>query len=206
MSLNVRINTGTGGNQIAGVTSKNALLVDNAPASQTYMGATGPFSPPATPTDMVSISGSFYSDIYILKMILNTTQTTLGYNTFYLKKYSSLNAGGTSTAVVPGEMDPNNNTSQAVMKFYSVNPTTLGNLVYTLDQAYIFTPQVTGGAASVAFPYIWDFTASRIQPLTIRGPQDQVSLNFAGAALPTGLKVSLTILWIEEMNQIMKFE
>ena len=197
MSINTRIVDGSGEGNVAQVTNRNALVIDNVAPYPTFMIGTGPFTPPATPTDMVTISASGLNTVlYIQRIVLFTTQTTIGANTFFLKRYNTLTTGGTSTTVTPVDLDGNNLASQAVVKYYTANPT-LGNLVGILDQAYTITAQPTGGSATPSNAYIWDFTSPRIQPIVLRTPQDQLSLNFNGAALPTGLKVSVSIIWTE---------
>jgi hypothetical protein len=190
--------TGTVTPVIVQSSNVNVVYVGNplniaASTKTTYMNGSGSFTPPATPTDMWVMQGSATKTIKILKIILQTTQTTLGTNTFFLKRYSTADTLGTSTTVTSYPLDTTNVAATATVKFYTANPT-LGTLVGSLDSAYI----TTGAPGAPIQPYVWDFTCPIGQNLTLRGAADQIAVNFAGAALPAGLKVAVTVMYTEE--------
>lgn len=189
------------GNKITSTTSdaKQALdVIINAPAKATYMAASGTFTPPATPTDMFTIIGSATKVIKILKIRVDAFETTAGNIVFYLKRYSTVNSAGTSTAVTPYPLDINNAAATATTKFYTANPT-LGTLTGSLD--IIDIPIVTNGGPSSAVAtssFFFDFTNNLGQPLILRGTSDQISINFNGAAKPSGFTVGVTVMFTEE--------
>jgi hypothetical protein len=183
------------GNGLTSTTSGAYQSLDvmiTPPATTTYMAASGNFTPPATPTDMWVIQGSGTKTIKILSIKMSTTQTTAGTNTFFLKRYSTADTAGTATTIASFPLDTNNAAATATIKNYTANPT-LGTLVGSLDKAYVSSTAV-GGAIQ---PYEWDFTNSLGQPLTLRGAADQIAINFNGAALPAGLQVAVTVMYLE---------
>ena len=167
-----------------------------SPIKATYVAASGTFSPPATPTDMFVIVGSDTKVVKILKITLWATQTTAGSNTFYLKRYSTANTGGTSSAITTVTLDTTNEAPSATVKRYSANPT-LGTLVGSLEIVRAYTP--TASASTLQPIIVWDYdTGSQGQPITLRGVSEQISVNFNGAALPAGLSISCFIKFTEE--------
>ena len=166
-----------------------------APSKATYVTATGPFTPPATPTDLFSIIGSATKTVKILKLIMYATQSTAGVNNFYLKKYSTANTGGTSATSTIIALDSTNAAATAVARSYTANPT-LGTLVGSIEIIRLYTPATSTATQPV---YLWDYETGGLgQTVTLRGVAEQLSVNFNGAALPGGLSVSFTIKFTEE--------
>jgi len=160
-----------------------------------YSAVTTNFTPPATPTDMVTLTGSASKTIKILALTLFTTQTAAGTNTFYIVKRSTANSAGTSTTPTIVPHDSNNAAATAVMRQYSANPT-LGNSLGNIRGARITTPAAAG---LLDTSYIFDFTHSAFgQGIVLRGTGEVMALNFNGAALPAGLTVTAEITWLEE--------
>jgi hypothetical protein len=185
------------GSGITSSTSNNHRGLDvtiTSPIIPTYRAATGTWTIPATPTDMVTIQGSATKTIKILNITLMASQTTAGANSFFLIRRSAANTGGTASTVSAGSMAAANAGATAVVKFYTVNPTGLGAANGTLDIAYLNTA-APGGAI---LPYQWILDSNLGQPIILSGTSDFLALNFNGATLPSGLKVALTIEWSEE--------
>lgn len=165
------------------------------PRTATYIGSTGAFTPPATPTDMFVIEGSATKVVRILKVELNGTQTTDGINAFFLNKHSTANAGGTAIATTLVPVDSTNSAVTATAKHYTANGTP-GTSV-TLFRTSILTP----APASLLTPiYVWDFTNGLQQPVVLRGVTQGLAINFAGAALPAGLSLSVNVVFTESDN------
>ena len=61
-------------------------LSETTVTKTSYSAATGAFTPPATPTDMFTITGSATRTIRVISIELSSTQTTAGVNTFFLVK------------------------------------------------------------------------------------------------------------------------
>jgi hypothetical protein len=163
-------------------------------SKQTYSAAISSLTPPATPTDMIVISGSATKTIRVTKVELSITQTVSGTNTFFVILRSSADSGGTSSTITNVSHDSSNAGATAVVKSYTANPT-LGTVIGTVRATKIFTP-IPG---TLTTPYIFDFTNDGIdQGIVLRGTAQQLALNFNGAALPSGLSITCNIDWSEE--------
>lgn len=175
-------------------------------------------TPPATPTDVCCIQGSDISAVYVTRMKLHTIQTTGGINAWFLIKRKTPNSGGTFFFVTASATQNNelgikredNYASQsfsnltgspsitspapnALVTRYTANPTTLGYALGTVRAAYIAAASTTTGSST----NLWDFDDIQTSPIVLRGSDESLCLNFAGAALPPGLSVTLNITWKE---------
>ena len=161
----------------------------------TYSASSTAFTPPATPTDVFTITGNATTNVYVLKVTLSTTQTTEGTNAWFLAKRSAADTGGTATqpAVVP--FNSANSTASSVVNQYSANPTT-GALVGYVWNGWVFSPTVTTATTSGNQTVI-DFEDMFGQPLTLLSTSEVLALNFKGAALPAGLSVLVNVVWTE---------
>jgi hypothetical protein len=162
----------------------------------TYSVSGPPITPPAaTPTDIVTLYGSATKVVRILRIVLNSTQTTLGINDWFIIKRSTVNTGGASTAVTPVPHDSNFPASTATNLRYTANPTALGTLVGNAAIVNIVSPPSAPGTSGTAYvPYVFDFTND---PIVLRGVAQGVAINFNGAALPAGLSVNYHIVYRE---------
>ncbi len=163
----------------------------------TYSTASTAFTPPATPTDMFTITGSATNNIYILKMGISTTQTTAGVNSLALIKRSAANIAGTSAAAVPTPFDSANPVATATPLQYTANPTTLGAAAGTVWRGWVNSPAVgTAGLGGLQGVEI-NFEDMFGQPLTLLSTAEVLAWSFGGAALPSGLSVIATVVWTE---------
>lgn len=180
-----------------GVTTDGNLQVstqDISVTKTTYSAVVNALTPPATPTDMVTITGSATKTIRIRRVELSTTQTTAGINTFFLVKRSTANSAGTSSSATAVPHDSNNAAATATVLSYTANPT-LGTAVGNVRGTKLLTPAATSLAQA---PYEWDFDGPLGQSIVLSGTSQVLALNFNGAALPAGLSVNCTITWTEE--------
>lgn len=162
----------------------------------TYSAAAAAIAPPATPTDICKISGSATKTIYVHRVEISSTQTTAGTNTFFLVKRSTDNAGGTSAAMTAIPFVSVSPAAGATILSYTGNPT-LGTTVGNVKALHLFSP----APGSVAVPSIgaWDFNLNPdTQAFVLSGANEVLSVNFAGAALPTGLSVNCSFSWSEK--------
>ncbi len=167
----------------------------SAPIIESYMATCTNFTPPATPTNMFYIVGNGTKLIRVTRIEMCATQTTAAQQLFYLKRYSTAHSGGTRTFMTPMSMDTQNSSAIASPYYYTANPT-LGTLVgtYAIRRTLVPTP-----TSLIDQPIIeWDFNYSQGQPLILRSVSEGIAVDFAGAALPTGLSVNFTVWWTEE--------
>jgi hypothetical protein len=171
------------------------LRVENS-ARATFTANNVIYTPPATPTDMVILSGSASKTVKVLRTTITCLQTTAGFNTFFLLLRTAANTGGTLLTDTPVAHDQTTSAT-ATLKHYSVNPTGVGAGSGNIIQSpRIFCP--AAATASGNSPYIIDFTSNGMAPITLSGTAQSLVWNFAGAALPAGLSLSISFTWTEE--------
>lgn len=166
----------------------------------TYTASSAAFSPPATPTDLATITGSATKTIYVTKVKLSCTQTTAGINAFFLVKRSGADLTGTSDDLTEVPHDSRSPAASATVLDYTANPGTLGTTVGSVHAAHVLCPAPASVSSSSG--RIFDFgeptSISFAQPIVLRGITQVLAINFAGAALPTGLSVIAGFEWYEE--------
>lgn len=168
-----------------------------------YMAYSGSLTPAATPTDIFSISGSTTALIKVFRVHLVTVQSAAGINSWQLVKRATANTGGTSAVIAAVRSDTNDPPETAVVRSYSVNPTTLGALIGNAWAGFIGAPanpppppapQGLAGLIGITI----DFTELFGKPIFLRSPSDVLAWNFGGAAAPAGLSIRAGFNWTEE--------
>lgn len=161
-----------------------------------YSAAVNAITPPATPTDMVTIIGSATKTVRVLQIELFSTQTLAGTNTFFIVKRSAADTGGTSATPTIVPHDSGSAAATAVVRSYTANPAALGAVVGTVQLARITTPAPAGAGPE---GYLFDFMKSGIDSgIVLRGVAETLALNFNGAALPGGLSITANVTFLEE--------
>lgn len=156
--------------------------------------ATMTFIPDATgASDVFQLSGAAGVIIKLRRIHFYTTKTVAGVVTVSLLVRSTLDSNMTSTPVIM-KHDAMNPTSQAVVKYTTKEPLTLGTLVGD------FRSDISPVVATGNFPYelIYDYGDNRQQLPTINSDPDYgfyLSLN--GAAMVGGM-VTIVVEWDEE--------
>lgn len=208
VAVSVGNGTADTGCQRVTVASNNTAFTVNANATQsgswttnpstpqTYMVSNPEFVVPATPTDMLVFSGSGTKTVKIRKIEMTAAETTAGNEQFFVLKRSTADTTGTPNAVTSVPVDSANGAATATFNYYTANPGALGTSLGSLFNLKFQCPAI----ASTLQPqwrtiYEW---IPGTQPITLRGTAESVVLNFAGAALPAGLKVQWTITYTEE--------
>jgi hypothetical protein len=175
----------------------------SAQGKQAYM-ASGTFTPPATPTDMVLITGSNTKTVRALAFYLATTNTAAGSQQFFLIKRSTANTGGTFVAATGVPLDSNNSAPTAVVGHYTANPATLGTAVGTIRNirraSPVAVPATFAGVVEDAGFDFLNFGDNSLldQPVTLRGLPQELCINFNGVALVAGQTHAWWALWTEE--------
>ena len=165
---------------------------------QTYSVGIPAFSPPATPTDLFTITGSASKTIRVTAITVGTVQTTAGINRIYLLKRSAANTGGTSAAPTIVPHDSSNAAATATVLSYTVTGTPgalVGNLSIKNVNSSILATGINVSDTDM-YPRTCEFELA--QPITLRGVAQVLCVNFNGAALPAGLSVVGSITWTEE--------
>lgn len=164
----------------------------------TYMAASAPFTPGATPQDVFTITGSATKAVTIVRAGISTTQTTAGVNTWHLLRRSTANSAGTSAAVTAVPTDDDFAAATATVLQYTANPTA-GILVGRVWTGRLSSPLVTtAGAGNPIIEVPTSDGRSGGQPLVLTGTGDVLAWNFNGVALPAGLSVTAYVWWTEQ--------
>lgn len=165
-------------------------------SKQTFLGLVPPYTPPATPTDLIVLTGSATKTVRVISFETQMAQTTAALQEYFFKKHTVANTAGTSTSDPVAPHDSNNAAASAVLKHYTANPTIDATAV-TLQRTQ-FTVPATTAPRSIYEWLNWQAYSLLDQPLTLRGVAQELALNFNGAALPAGMVIAARVVWIEE--------
>jgi hypothetical protein len=180
---------------IAAVNTTGSFQIDTENLKASYS-ASGTFTPAATPTDVVTITGSASKTVRIKRIRVMGNGTSSGYMTMYLARRSTADTGQTSTAPTADQFDTNSAAPTAAVAQFSANATTLGTLVAYHDTSLLgFNPAASANALQV---YERAFGTANTQSIVLRGTTQSVSLYFGGGAVPTGGVITYSIEWTEE--------
>lgn len=209
-TISSNIQDATSGNSLS-ISASGAAKIDGSAVTQpvsgtvspgfatgaTYSCGVGPFTPPALPTDMTSITGSATKTIRVLSFEFTPIQTTRNLTAYYMMKRSTADTGGTSTTPTVVPLDSNFAAATAVVRQYTVNPTT-GTLVGPVELVRVLSDD-SGANAVGGGGYFFDFTKGGTAPgVLLRGTAQVLALSLNGVTLPIGLTVVGTWTWVEE--------
>jgi hypothetical protein len=196
--FNTTLPTMTSGQGVALQTDANARLitistpVDGTKA--TYCASIIGLAAAATATDIFTITGSATKTIRVTRIKATATQTTGLQQNIVLLKRSTANTGGTSTTPTVVPIDSTNAAGTAVVRAYTVNPTT-GTLVGNIRAEKILVP---AAGTLVANPgALWDFGARPAQAVVLRGVAEVLAVNLNSTTM-TGNNWNIDIEWSEE--------
>ena len=169
----------------------------------TYFAA-GTFTPPATPTDMVTIFGSATRTVRVVAFVITTTNTAAGSQQFFLIKRTTANTGGTFVAAAAVSADVVDSAATATVGHYTANPSGLGasagNINVTRAASPVAVPATFAGVARDAGVDMLEVgaNASLNKIPVLNGTGQGVCLNFGGAALVAGQTHAYQVVWTEE--------
>ena len=170
---------------------------------QTYMAA-GTFTPPATPTDLVTITGSATKTIRVISMQISTTATANSSANFFLVKRAVVPTAGVFVAATTVPNDSNDNAGTANVGHWTTSPTAptvqSAGIVWMKQVAVPVTTTaswigVTKEQAHEMMPWNQNLI---IYPIVLRGPAQTLAINFAAAALLAGQTHAYRVTWMEE--------
>lgn len=197
--LSVGISNGTVNLSGAAATAANALPVSMGNGTiNTYSASTAFQTPVATPTDIVGLIGSATKTVKIQKIILHNTQTTAGINKIFLVKRSTADTGSTIVNPTPVAFSSGNAAVTAVLNQYTTTNPTTGSTTNGGTLATIMAQAPAPGAVSGGGDVVLFDAKVTGQPIILSGVAQELDLNFAGAAVPSGWTVSVDFQWSEE--------
>jgi hypothetical protein len=158
-----------------------------------YSASIPAFTPAATATDFITVTGATGKVVTVTSISITGTTTAGTLNALYIYKRSAANTGGTTAAVTPTIHDSLSPAPSSTVVSYSANPSALGaGTVVRSD--YLALPS----GASGSFQRTYSFTDRAAKGIKLRGTSESIALNWAGAAIPSGLKLFITVEWTEE--------
>lgn len=163
----------------------------------TYSAFNAAFTPPATPTDVVTIYGSATKTVAVLRAFMSTIQTTAGINSWYLAKRSSAHTGGVQVQATLVPHDSSDAAASNGVNHWTTLFTGAGALVGNIWSGKINSPAAgTAGIGGYVGLQV-DFTRLFGKPIILRGVAESINWNFNGVALPAGLSVLGGFTWVE---------
>ncbi len=176
--------------------ANNGIPVDKITSGKsTYAATTGFITPYATPTDILVVNGSTTRTVKIVRITLAATQTTAGINNWFLiKRGTSLDTGGATTALTKVPMSSTDAASTAAVLLYTAAPT-IGGTTLNVKPTAQLAPAVTSLDQAEWILFDENYTGT---PLILNNNTESVAINFAGVAVPAGLSVSFNVTYTEE--------
>lgn len=167
----------------------------------TYTAAIASLAVHAAATDFFTITGSATKTIRVMRIEFSASQTTSSFETYLLMKRSTANSGGTSTSITAVPHDSNNAAGSATVLAYTVNPTSLGTAVGTMQSRQILVGDgvAKDGSSSISTDQgivLFEATTPS-QAIVLRGTSQVLALNFNGGTA-TGNSHSVWVTWTEE--------
>jgi hypothetical protein len=163
-------------------------------ATYTYsIVATAPY---ATPTDWIVLRGSATKLVKVVRFSFSGVATAATSIVFTLQKHTTANTSGTATQPAPMLHDSSDAAASAVIELYSVAPTITAGLPFRTIRYDLAV--VPAASAVVTDRFVEYYGLHLEEPLTLRGVAQEMAVNFAGAAIPSGGLYDLSITWTEE--------
>ena len=185
-----------GGAQQSAGNDGSILCVSHNSPKPTFRYTAVDITPVATATDVLALKGSATKVIRVTRAAILGSATAASIYDLYLTKRTTANTGGTSTAPTPSKSDSLDADATATLALYTANPSALGtgkileaNKVYLPNNA---TPAGAGTERQFMFGNRND------KAPVLRGVDEAIVFNFAGAAVPTGASLYMVIEWTED--------
>ena len=176
------------------MTPTGAIRQEIVPSGVSTYSAAGSASLAATASDFWTITGSATCTIYVMVIDLTSTQTTFAQEEVSLIRRSTVDSGGSSTALTAVPHDTTNPAATATVNMYTANPT-LGTAVGNVTVQQILVPATNSqGGNSSPFSFVPRDLA--VQPLVLRGTSEQLALSYEGATV-AGEIMRVTARWRE---------
>jgi hypothetical protein len=177
-----------------GVNPSAQVLVNPEGQDATYTATALGFTPAATATDFISLTGSASKNVRILRVVVSGVATTGTIADLVIVKRSTADTSGTPTTLTAVPHDANDAAATGTAVSYAANPTT-GSLIGNIGARKIGL--VT--AASNIIPQTIEYRPGNNldQTWVLRGVAQVIALNWNGAAVPTGTSLDVEITWKE---------
>jgi hypothetical protein len=176
-----------------------------ATQSKATYSASASFTPVATPTDLIMITGSATKIIRVVSLYVTTLNTAGGGSgTVFVLKRGVLNQGGTFVSATKVPHDSTDAASVATAGHYTANPTTLGVTIATVNSVRMVIPATTptspgSNVEEAGIEFLpWSGGTFIDKLLTLNNVNESIVVNFNSVALLTGQVHDYRITWTEE--------
>lgn len=174
--------------------STRAQVADNDPLRAAYATFISGFVPAANPTDILEIAGSATRIVRIRSILITGTATAASNIIINTVRRSTNATGGTPSTLTQVKRDNNDDAATSVIRTFAANPT-VGTLIGTADGGRLnIAPAANGSIDRLPFQYSWMNDKAPI----LRGANDCLCLNLAGAAWPPGGALDINIVLTED--------
>jgi len=150
-------------------------------------------TPVATATDVLVLTGSATKTIRVTKVAIMGAATVSSIYDVYMYKRSAVNTGGTLTNPAATTADSTDSAATGVLSLYTANPSALGaGSVMEAAKVYLGTAALTSPTTT----FTWGIRGDKAPILRAN---ESLAFNFAGAAVPAGASLYLSIEWTEDV-------
>lgn len=178
--------------QVTDTAAIKGLMVSPMGVTNTYSASFSGTVVTPTATDIFTITGSATHTVTIYRVFVSGQATSISSLHLLFAKRSSADSSGTSTSTTAVPMDSSNRAATATLLAYTVNPT-LGTLVGYIGS---WTQGLPSSIESGSLPFMWP-TANGMQPCTLRGTGEQLTVFAAGGIIPVGSAMDFWVEWSE---------
>ena len=172
------------------------LAISTSGFRATYRYTAVDLTPVANATDVLVLKGSATKVIRVTRAGILGSATAASIYDLFLTKRTTANTGGTSTTVTPTPADTADIAATSVLTRYTANPSALGAGI-TLEATKVYLPAgSTPAGAGTQREFLFGTRGDKAPVL--RGVNESIAFNFAGAAVPAGASIYLIIEWTED--------
>lgn len=189
------VNLRTAGGTEEGTSTQPVIVSTVDGQKATYSASVIDLVVAATPTDIVTITGSASKTVRITRIAIGGTLTTGAVRDVSLIKRSAANSGGTSATMTAVPHDSNSAGATATVLSYTANPTSLGAEVGDIRDYKIEFPATNLSSASNPFEVTFGDASS--QAVVLRGTSQVLAVNLEGNTA-NGSSFNISIQWTEE--------
>lgn len=179
--------------------SVQRVMTDGAKA--TYSISVNDFTPTATPTDVLTLSGASGKIIRVNYIEITADASAAGMFDFYLYKRLLANTLGTATNPLPVIHDSLDGAASAAIALYSANPSALGSVGPAGTNGIIRSVHYALPAASTTgypgTPWAEKFGTRNEKQIVLRSGE-LLAVNFDAQVVPAGFVSHIALSWTEE--------
>jgi hypothetical protein len=150
--------------------------------------------PPATPTDIFTITGIAGTVVRVIRITITGTRTAAAVSDMQVVKRSTANAGGTFAAVTAVPTDSLFPAAGATVLSYTANPAALGTLVGAVASSKMHIGSAGSGPVS---PLVFEFGKKMGVSGILRSASEVLAVNMNAVSV-AGNNFDIFVEWCEE--------